>query len=182
MSTVSLPLAHKADSVTIMPWHWYSAVIVSFSGGKDSLASVLSLLEQGCPPSLIQLWHQDVDGGPDDPPFMDWPVTRAYVRAVADALGLPVFFQYREGGFLGEMMKEDARTRPVRFQRQDGTWAVAGGLKGKIATRRRFPQPTANLAVRWCSAVLKIDTAALALNNDPALRDGRVLFVTGERR
>jgi hypothetical protein len=166
-----------------LPLDQYDVCIVSFSGGRDSLALVLDLLERGVRRDRIQLWHQAVDGeAGKDPPFFDWPCTEGYVRAVGRALGIRVLFQWRQGGFLGELLKHDARTRPVRFDRQDGTVAHAGGIKGKVGTRRRFPQASSNLSVRWCSAVLKIDVAALAINNDPALRGERLLFLTGERR
>ena len=36
--------------------------------------------------------------------------------------------------------------------------------------------------MRWCSSVLKIDTFALALNNEPEFRSGKILVLTGERR
>lgn len=174
----------RPDSRELLPLDEYDLLIVSFSGGKDSLAVVLDLLESGVARDRIQLWHQDVDGQAGvDVPFMDWPCTRSYVHEVGRALGIRTLFQYRQGGFLGEMLKEDARTRPVRFQRQDGTWGQAGGIKGRIGTRRRFPQATADLRVRWCSSLLKIDVAALAINNEPAFKTGkRLLFLTGERR
>jgi 3'-phosphoadenosine 5'-phosphosulfate sulfotransferase (PAPS reductase)/FAD synthetase len=46
----------------------------------------------------------------------------------------------------------------------------------------QFPQATADLSVRWCSAYLKIDVFARALNNDHRFHDKNVLVVTGERR
>jgi len=175
--------ARKPDTRDLLPLERYEKILVSFSGGKDSLALVLDLLERGVPRDRIQLWHQCVDGEAGvDQPFVDWPCTESYVRAVGQALGVRVLFQWRLGGFLGEMLKEDARTRPVRFERQDGSIGQAGGLKSKVGTRRMFPQASGNLAVRWCSAVLKIDAMALALNNEPAFRSGRFLVLTGERR
>jgi 3'-phosphoadenosine 5'-phosphosulfate sulfotransferase (PAPS reductase)/FAD synthetase len=173
----------RPDTRVLLPFDAYDLCIVSFSGGKDSLALVLDLLDRGVPREKIQLWHQDVDGEHGvDQPFVDWPCTRSYVTAVGAALGIRVLFQYRQGGFLGELVKQDARTQPVRFERQDSTIGTAGGIKGRIGTRLRFPQATADLRVRWCSAVLKIDAFALALNNDPALRTGKFLVLSGERR
>ena len=180
---VMTTLARKPDTRDLLPLHEYDRILVSFSGGKDSLALVLDLLERGVPRERIQLWHQCVDGEAGvDQPFVDWPCTESYIRAVGKALGVRVLFQWRLGGFLGEMLKENARTQPVRFERQDGSIGQAGGIKGKVSTRRRFPQASGNLAVRWCSAVLKIDTFALALNNEPAFRRGNILVLTGERR
>jgi len=174
----------RPDTRQLLRLDEYDLCIVSFSGGKDSLALVLDLLDRGVPRDRIQLWHQDVDGRHGiDAPFMDWPCTRSYVKAVGDALGLRVLFQRRHGGFLAEMLKDNARTRPVSFDRQDGGIGTAGGRNGKVGTRRRFPQASGDLRVRWCSAVLKIDAFALAVNNEPAFKHGRKLLVlTGERR
>jgi 3'-phosphoadenosine 5'-phosphosulfate sulfotransferase (PAPS reductase)/FAD synthetase len=167
----------------LLPLERYDRILVSFSGGKDSLALVLDLLERGVSRERIQLWHQCVDGEAGvDQHFVDWPSTESYVRAVGKALGVRTLFQRRLGGFLGEMLKQNTCTRPVRFDRQDGGVGQAGGLKGKVGTRRRFPQASGNLAVRWCSAVLKIDAFALAVNNEPAFRTGTFLVLTGERR
>lgn len=146
------------------------------------MACVLDLLERGVDKGRIQLWHQHVDGGDDHGGLMDWPVTSAYCRAVAAALGIRILFQWREGGFEREMNRENARTAPVRFERQDGTWAVAGGVRGKESTRLQFPQVSADLSVRWCSPYVKIDVAAIAINNDPDLVGKKILYVSGERR
>lgn len=180
---VELTKAPRPNSRDLLPLLDYDQILVSFSGGKDSLAMVLDLLERGVPPERIQLWHQCVDGEAGvDQPFFDWPCTESYVRAVAQALGIRIFFQRRLGGFLGELLKDNARTQAVRFDRQDGTIGEAGGLKGKLSTRRRFPQASSDLRVRWCSSILKIDVMALAINNDPALACGKFLVSTGERR
>ena len=40
----------------------YSAIVVAFSGGKDSLACLLALLDLGVDRNTIELWHHDVDG------------------------------------------------------------------------------------------------------------------------
>ena len=101
----------RATLVTVLPLTAYDHIIVSFSGGKDSMALVLDLLERGVPRERIQLWHQEVDGEAGvDQPFMDWPITRAYCVAVAAFLGIRLFFQWRLGGFLTEtgFLKETA--------------------------------------------------------------------------
>ena len=64
----------------LLPLENYDKIIVLFSGGKDSLASVLDLLERGVPRERIELWHHDIDGG-HPTRKMDWPVTQNYVRA-----------------------------------------------------------------------------------------------------
>jgi 3'-phosphoadenosine 5'-phosphosulfate sulfotransferase (PAPS reductase)/FAD synthetase len=173
----------RPDSRELLPLEQYDRILVSFSGGKDSLALVLDLLERGVDRDRIQLWHQCVDGeAGSDEPLVDWPCTESYVRAVGKALGVRTLFQWRLGGFLGEMLKDNACTRPIRFEKQDGGIGQAGGLKGKVSIRRRFPQASGDLRVRWCSAVLKIDVMALALTNEPPFRSGKFLVLTGERR
>lgn len=159
----------------------YDHIIVYFSGGKDSLACVLHLLEQSVDVSKIELWHHDVDGREGGKLKMDWPVTRDYCRAVAEALGIPIYFSWKVGGFEREMLRENALTAPTRFETPSGEIGQAGGTRGKRNTRRKFPQVSANLSVRWCSAYLKIDVATISLNNQERFHGKRVLTVSGER-
>lgn len=160
----------------------YDHVIVAFSGGKDSLASVLHLLEDGCPPEKIELWHHEIDGRGER--LMDWPVTPAYCRAVAQHLGLRYYVSWKVGGFLGELMKTSARTAAIRFEEPTETGLVLrkrGGTDGKVTTRRMFPAVSADLTKRWCSSYLKIMVGEMALRNQARFRGKRTLFVTGER-
>lgn len=158
----------------------YQAFLVAFSGGKDSLACVLHLLEAGADPSRIELWHHDVDGRESDG-FMDWPVTRDYCRAVAAALGVKIYFSWREGGFLREMLRDGQRTAPIRYETPDGSVGSVGGVQGPLGTRRKFPQVSADLSVRWCSSSLKIEVGAGALRNQARFDGARTLFISGER-
>lgn len=167
--------AEESPASTIDPRD-YDHVIVAFSGGKDSIACVLHLMEIGIKP---ELWHHDVDGGGDN--FFDWPCTEAYVRKFADHVGLPLYFSWREGGLEAEMTKENARTRPVVYETPDGL-RQSGGIRGKVSTRRRWPAVSADLRVRWCSAVAKIDTFSAAMAGQERFRGKSVLVVTGERR
>ena len=175
----AMPLAFR--HVGEVDPHAYDHVIVAFSGGKDSVACVLKLLDMGIKP---ELWHHDVDGGPDDPePDLrwDWPVTRSYCQTFAAAFDLPIYFSWRVGGITGELLKENDRTKPVRYERPDGTVGQGGGLTGAISTRRRFPQLGASLLTRWCSGVAKIDVFSVAMAGQERFRGKRVLVVTGER-
>jgi 3'-phosphoadenosine 5'-phosphosulfate sulfotransferase (PAPS reductase)/FAD synthetase len=158
----------------------YDRIIVAFSGGKDSLACLLHLLDQDVPHTKLELWHHDVDGreGSD---LMDWPVTRDYCAKVASALGVPIYYSWKRGGFEGEMLRQEQRTTSTHFEQPDGSVATVGGEAGKPGTRRKFPQVSADLSVRWCSAYLKIDIGSTAIRNQPRFRGKRTLVVTGER-
>ena len=156
----------------------YDHIIVAFSGGKDSTACVLDLLARGVSPELIELWHHKIDG--EEKTFMDWPVTEDYCRAFAKQFNLPIYFSWKVGGFKGEMLRENALTRPIIFESPSGQ-VQTGGTSGKLSTRRRFPPLAASLTTRWCSAYLKIDVASAALRNQDRFNGARTLFITGER-
>lgn len=171
--------AQPSEPVETPELNSYDIIVVGFSGGKDSLACVLELLEQGVPKERIELWHHLVDGREGNP-LMDWPITEAYCEAFAKAFGLKLFYSWKEGGFRREMLREDALTAPIRFETPEGVMQT-GGTRGKLSTRRKFPQVTADLSTRWCSAYLKIDVAAAAIRNDLRFAQKRTLVVTGER-
>lgn len=162
----------------------YDYIIVGFSGGKDSVASFLHLLEMGVPVEKIELWHHIVDGR-EGSKLMDWPCTNSYCREFARFFKVPIYYTWKVGGFEGEMLRENALTQPVSFEapQPDGSIKVitVGGERGKLNTRRSFPQIAADLSVRWCSSYLKIDNAKRALCNQERFRNKRTLFITGER-
>ncbi len=157
----------------------YRHVIVAFSGGKDSLASLLHLLDCNVPRQKIELWHHDVDGR-EGSRLMDWPVTRDYCAKVAAALGLSLYYSWKEGGFEREMTRDQAPTAPVWFETPDGL-RKAGGQSTHLGTRMLFPQKSGDLKVRWCSAYLKIDVGAIAIRNQARFEGCRTLVVSGER-
>lgn len=157
----------------------YDKYIVSFSGGKDSSASFLYLLDQGVPLDRIELWHQEVDGR--ETTFFDWEVTPHYCRKFAEAFNVPIYYQWKEGGFFREMMRDNTRTAPNCFECPDGKINKTGGKRGKTNTRLRFPQCSSDLRVRWCSSYLKIDVCSAAIVNQPRFRNIRTLVISGER-
>lgn len=168
------------DGLTVEDLLAYDRIIVAFSGGKDSVACLLHILSLGVSKDKIELWHHDIDGN-EGSELMDWPVTRDYCRKFAEAFELPLYFSWKEGGFEGEMLRNESLTRPNRFEMPDGTIGQAGGVRGKKNTRMKFPQVTANLMTRWCSAYLKIDVCVAALNNQDRFHEGKTLVITGER-
>ena len=112
---------------------------------------------------------------------MDWPVTHDYCRAFAEAFGMPIRYSWRVGGFEREMLRENTPTAAVKFEDETGNVIECGGKSNRLGTRMKFPQVSANLSVRWCSAYLKIDVCALAVTNQPRFRDRKTLIITGER-
>lgn len=148
-----------------------------FYRGKDSLACLLWILDEGVPREKITLHHHLIDGKGED--FMGWPVTGSYCKAVADAFGVNYQESWREGGFLGEMLRENQRTKPARFELEPGQLIAIGGTNGKLNTRRKFPQVSASLSVRWCS--LKIDIGSAYLRNNDKFIGKKTLVITGER-
>jgi 3'-phosphoadenosine 5'-phosphosulfate sulfotransferase (PAPS reductase)/FAD synthetase len=174
------PSAEEELVISLMGLAHYDVIIVAFSGGKDSIACVLHLLELGVPRERIELWHHEIDGR-EGSRLMDWPCTPAYCRAFAAAFGLSILFSWKVGGFEREMLRENTPTAPTAFEVPGGVVVYAGGTSGRIGTRRRFPQVSADLSVRWCSAYLKIDVAATAIRNQERFHGRRTLFVSGER-
>lgn len=159
----------------------YSKIIVAFSGGKDSIASFLSLLEQGVPADKIELWHHDIDGREEGKNFMDWASTPAYCRAFAKAFNVPIYFSWKEGGFLREMLRNKTETARTFFETPRAGLQTAGGHSGKLGTRLLFPQVSPDLSVRWCSAYLKVDICSTAIRNQPRFKFKKTLLVSGER-
>ena len=95
----------------------YDLIAVQVSGGKDSVACITALRRLiGHRPDLwsrVELWHQDVDGGAE--PFMDWPVTRAYVAGLAQLYDLPLRFTWPDGGFHRELMRTQLGKRAAKL-------------------------------------------------------------------
>lgn len=158
----------------------YDYYILAFSGGKDSIACYLHLLESGIKPCQIELWHHLIDGR-EGSTLMDWPVTEDYCQKFGDAFGSKVVFSWKKGGFEREMLRENSKTAPTNFYDNEENLIECGGIRGKESTRRMFPQVTANLSQRWCSAYLKIDVCTMAINNQKRFHNSRTLVITGER-
>ncbi len=157
----------------------YDKYLVCFSGGKDSIACFLNLLDLGVPKEKIELHHSLVDG--EGETLMDWEITEDYCRKFAAAFNVPIYFNYKVGGFEREMLRNKAKTAPIRFQIGDFTWVEKGGERGKEGTRLKFPQISPDLRTRWCSSYQKVDCQTLAIINDPRFRNIRTLVISGER-
>ena len=158
----------------------YDLYVVAFSGGKDSLACLLHLLELGIPKSKIELWHHRIDGAESDLLF-DWICTDDYIKKIGEAMRIPVYFSWREGGLEKEMLRENTPTAAVYFETPDGL-RKSGGISPKLGTRLQFPQISADLSVRWCSSYGKISIMDVAIAHQERFKGIKTLVITGERR
>lgn len=170
----------RENTTKRLPFERYDKIVVLFSGGKDSLACLLHLLDLGVDREKIELWHHLVDG--KDSRLMDWPVTERYCEAVASSFKIPLKLSWREGGFEREMLREGDATAPIGWEEGRARSHRKTGGHGPEGTRLRFPQVSADLRVRWCSAYLKIDVGRRVLSNDIRFKTGKFLLVSGERR
>ena len=169
---------NQVATVPVVDVLGYDRYIVGFSGGKDSLACVLHLIEAGVDRSKIELHHHLLDGREGSTLF-DWPITESYCEAVAKGLKVTLTFSHRVGGLEAEMLRRDSATAAVCIPSDDGYKTIGGN--GPPGTRLKFPQVSSSLTVRWCSAVGKIDVFARYLTNHPKFRIGKTLVITGER-
>lgn len=192
----------------LFPLEEYDRVIVLLSGGKDSIASYYKLVELGVPKEKMELWHHDIDGG-HPARRMDWRCTGDYVKAFAQAEGVPLRVSWRVNGFFGELYRIGA-SMPVRW-REPGSGEEkscrpspayrkcqdirreAGEDMGErlrqFGYRMKFPMKTGDLSRRWCSAYLKVMVADTVMSNLGHLgllerrgKETRILVASGERR
>ena len=116
----SIGTIHTLDDGPVdqfIPDLWsYERILVFHSGGKDGMAALLYLLDLGVPRSKIEIHHHDIDGR-EGSHLMDWPVTRSYVEVMGRALGIEVFFSWKQGGFERELLRENCQTAPSRRSR-----------------------------------------------------------------
>lgn len=159
---------------------FYDRVIVCMSGGKDSIASLLHLIEMGLDLSKVELWHNLVDGNEGNV-FMDWKFMDSYNKKLAEAFNLPIYNSWLKHGFEGEMLKNNSISHEYIVETPDGN-IIIPRTRAKAGTRLRFPQQAADLGVRWCSSALKIEVGRRALTNQARFNGKKILFVTGERR
>ena len=186
----------------LLPLEDYDLIAVLFSGGKDSTACFLHLLELGVPKDKIELWHHDIDGG-NPKRRMDWPCTKEYVSSFAEAFGVRLRISYRINGFFGELYRLGA-SEPVEWvepytgevKRCAPTKAYlwseelkkraddeAMELLKAYGGRHMFPAKSADLKKRWCSSYLKISVGASVISNlEDTRADTKILIVSGERR
>ena len=182
----------------LLPLEEYDLVAVLLSGGKDSVACYYKLIELGVPKEKIEFWHHDIDGG-HPTRRMDWKCTQSYVRAFAEAEGVPLRLSWRVNGFFGELYRCGA-SEPVEWCEPDtgeiircklsNNYVKCQELKAqateemeeelkKLGYRMKFPAKTGDLSRRWCSAYLKIMVADSVMANLSSL--GKLEEIGGKR-
>ena len=168
----------------LLPLEEYDLIVVLISGGKDSVACYLKLIELGVPKEKIEFWHHDIDGG-HPTRRMDWKCTQNYVKALADAEGVKLRVSYRVNGFFGELYRIgasepiewiDPDTGEIRQCKLSSNYLKCKELKEQATEemeellkqygyRMKFPAKTGDLSRRWCSAYLKICVADTVVSN-----------------
>ena len=174
----------------LLPLEEYDLIVVLFSGGKDSTACFLKLLELGVPKEKIELWHHDIDGGHPSR-TMDWKCTKSYCEAFAKAFGVTLRVSYRVNGFFGELYRIGA-SEPIEWIepetgevkqckpshnylkckeiKEQATEEMEEMLK-EYGYRMKFPAKSPDLSRRWCSAYLKICVADSVVSNLDSLHE-----------
>ena len=168
----------------LLPLEEYDLIVVLISGGKDSVACYLKLIELGVPKEKIEFWHHDIDGG-HPTRRMDWKCTQNYVKALADAECVKLRVSYRVNGFFGELYRIgasepiewiDPDTGKIRQFKLSSNYLKCRELKEQATEemeellkqygyRMKFPAKTGDLSRRWCSAYLKICVADTVVRN-----------------
>ena len=168
----------------LLPLEEYDLIVVLISGGKDSVACYLKLIELGVPKEKIEFWHHDIDGG-HPTRRMDWKCTQNYVKALADAEGVKLRVSYRVNGFFGELYRIgasepiewiDPDTGEIKQCKLSSNYLKCRELKEQATEemeellkqygyRMKFPANTGDLSRRWCSAYLKICVADTVVSN-----------------
>lgn len=179
---------------SLLPLEEYDKIIILFSGGKDSLACYLKLIEMGVPKDKIELWHHDIDGGNPER-RMDWPCTSSYVKAFAEAEDVTLRISYRVDGFFGELYRIgaskpiewiDPQTGEIKKCKLTKKYLECEELKKQLADEEReelvalikeygyrykFPAKTSDLRTRWCSGQLKVSVADSVIATLDALEE-----------
>lgn len=155
----------------------YDVFCVFTSGGKDSLAALKVLLDAGVPKDKIEMHHHLVDGRESN--LMDWDFMESYNLKVAKALGIKIYMSWLQGGFEGEMLKENSISQPCAYETPNGLKVVPRTSQSKPNTRRKFPQQSGQLRTRWCSSVLKIQLGSQMITSQERFKWKKVLYVSG---
>lgn len=174
----------------LLPLEDYDLIVVLISGGKDSVACLYKLLELGVPKEKIELWHHDIDGGHPSR-RMDWKCTQNYMKALAEALDIPLRVSYRVNGFFGELYRIgasepiewiDPDTGEIKQCKPSANYLKCKELKEQATEemeeflkqygyRMKFPAKSGDLSRRWCSAYLKIAVADSVVSNLDSLKE-----------
>jgi 3'-phosphoadenosine 5'-phosphosulfate sulfotransferase (PAPS reductase)/FAD synthetase len=187
----------------------FDKIIVHFSGGKDSVAALLYMIEivRACgrdPSRVIECWHASVDGSPfakGRRHVFDWPITEEYCISLCNHLKIPLLFLWREQGIASGMFAKKGQTntpicfedpgprgprptRPVNASRPPyGKPECLDPVRPKEFHRLRWPKARTITLGRFCSAYVKKEPSEASFKaQDYRFNGQRVLMVTGERR
>jgi 3'-phosphoadenosine 5'-phosphosulfate sulfotransferase (PAPS reductase)/FAD synthetase len=176
--TLELSLETDPQLISLPPDRQIQHYLICCSGGKDSVALILWALAN-LPHHKLELIHHRIDGNNEN--FFDYPITDAYVTALAKHFNLPLYYSWLDGGIEGEMKRTNAPRRPTYYETAEEGLKRSGG-NGKPNTRRKFPAKTMDLGTRWCSGALKIDVCRASIAGQERFKDKTICVLTGERR
>jgi 3'-phosphoadenosine 5'-phosphosulfate sulfotransferase (PAPS reductase)/FAD synthetase len=160
----------------------YDHILIASSGGADSTALALLVLEAGIPPETIELHHHDIDGVEGGAPTVfDWEATPPYVRSLAQHLRIPLHLSWREGGLWRELHKVNAQSAAIAYLPPGGPLTRYVNPNAPRRTRPWFPQQSSSLTTRWCSSYGKVELLRRIVTHEPRFLNARTIVLTGER-
>ena len=152
-----------------------SKVIVSFSGGKDSLACLLLAREfYGAEQTIAH--HQRI--------LEDWPGTVEYSQEVCDRLGIPLYVsQGRYYGYACVACGNHYLTSVERLWcrvcgcREGSFLGLVEGVLDLVEWRKKWP----SLDVRFCTSYFKRDVFNSWARRHPEILGEAPILIMGER-
>jgi 3'-phosphoadenosine 5'-phosphosulfate sulfotransferase (PAPS reductase)/FAD synthetase len=152
-----------------------SIIVVSFSGGKDSVATLLLALEQY--PGQVIAHHQII--------LEDWPGTVEYCQATCKRLGVQLHMsQGIYHGYQCELCQERYLTslpighcRKCKSQERQQLLTIVDSVLDLVEWRQAWP----SLAIRFCTSYFKRDNFNKWVREHRELLGTRPVVAMGER-
>lgn len=133
----------------------YDRVIVALSGGKDSIACFLHLLERGVPREKIECLHYEIDGR-EGSRLMDWACTPGYCRAFVRTFKVPIYFAWKVDGFEGNMLRDNAPTLPT-FRSHDPFGSIKNQRYNTVSGASDHGCPVDHVATKETPSAARAD-------------------------
>ncbi len=152
-----------------------STMVVSISGGKDSVAALVATLER-CGSQRVMAHHQVI--------LEDWPGTPEYCQHVCDVLGVPLYTSQAQyyGRECSYCAKRSLSSDPEPHCRACGCRdaqliMMVTSILDLVEWRRMWPSP----AIRFCTSYCKRDVFNAWARRNRDLLGPSPVVVLGER-